>query len=291
MHIQNNIFDRFVEIIDYINTKESISIENDPLSNVSVGRTFNLDNKINILEFTEEEIGNVLSKTGNPDPAQRPNCFSCGYPTCRNKAIAVLQDMAELEMCIPYMRRFAESKASYILEASPYGVITLNDKYEVTSMNKAFRKFFIATDSALGKPISHIMDPDPFYQLATNDVEKYECTIKHEKYSIVCYQVIYKLVETNSFVGMFVDVTKNIDNESKLDELRKNTLEQAKELLAQQIQMATGISKILGENTAYSEALLDNLIKFTQGEITHSDSSYENSNYEKGWLWDTNISK
>ena len=31
------------------------------------------------------------------------NCGSCGYPTCRDKAIAVCQGLAEIEMCLPYL--------------------------------------------------------------------------------------------------------------------------------------------------------------------------------------------
>jgi iron only hydrogenase large subunit-like protein len=277
MHIKSNIFERRKEMIEYIKTRKSEPIENDLLKSIDITRTFSKENILNKHKFTIAQIRNVLAKTGNSDPEKRPNCFSCGYPTCSDKAIADLEDMAEIEMCIPYMRRFAESKAAKIIASSPYGIVTLNAKYEVTSMNQAFKKFFIATDSVIGKPISHIMDPEPFHKLNTEKLNILDCTVKHDKYDIVCHQVIYKLEDDNSYVGMFVNITKNIADKSHLDELRKRTLDQAQELLAQQINMATGISKILGENTAYSEALLDNLIKFTQSEQFQTNNISDNN--------------
>lgn len=50
---------------------------------------------------TEEEIQEILRQTGKNSPEDQLNCGACGYPTCREKAIAVFQKKAELNMCIP----------------------------------------------------------------------------------------------------------------------------------------------------------------------------------------------
>lgn len=52
---------------------------------------------------TEAQIREVLAVTGKFSPEDELNCGSCGYPTCRQKAIAVIQGLAEAEMCLPYM--------------------------------------------------------------------------------------------------------------------------------------------------------------------------------------------
>jgi len=52
---------------------------------------------------TEEEIRRVLAVTGKFLLEDELNCGACGYPSCREKAIAVLQGFAEAEMCLPYM--------------------------------------------------------------------------------------------------------------------------------------------------------------------------------------------
>ena len=36
-------------------------------------------------------------------PEDQLNCGSCGYPSCREKAIAVCQGIAEVSMCLPYL--------------------------------------------------------------------------------------------------------------------------------------------------------------------------------------------
>lgn len=52
---------------------------------------------------SEEQIREILLVTGKKSHEDELNCGSCGYPSCREKAIAVYQGFAEAEMCLPYM--------------------------------------------------------------------------------------------------------------------------------------------------------------------------------------------
>ena len=52
---------------------------------------------------SEREIADILRQMGKKKPEQELNCGSCGYNTCREKAIAVYQGKAELSMCLPYL--------------------------------------------------------------------------------------------------------------------------------------------------------------------------------------------
>lgn len=52
---------------------------------------------------TETEIRDILARTNKHSPSDELNCGACGYPTCRDKAIAVYQGLAEQEMCLPYL--------------------------------------------------------------------------------------------------------------------------------------------------------------------------------------------
>ncbi len=51
----------------------------------------------------EEKIREILAKTGKLVPQDELNCRACGYPSCREKAIAVHRGIAEVEMCLPYL--------------------------------------------------------------------------------------------------------------------------------------------------------------------------------------------
>lgn len=51
----------------------------------------------------EEEIRKILAMTDKFEPEDELNCRACGYESCREKAIAVIRGIAEVEMCLPYL--------------------------------------------------------------------------------------------------------------------------------------------------------------------------------------------
>jgi len=56
-----------------------------------------------VVEAPEEDIRRILSLTGKNTTADELNCGACGYPSCREKALAVYRGKAEVEMCLPYL--------------------------------------------------------------------------------------------------------------------------------------------------------------------------------------------
>lgn len=52
---------------------------------------------------TEEEIQAILRSINKLSKEDELNCGACGYSTCREKAIAVYQGLAEAQMCLPYL--------------------------------------------------------------------------------------------------------------------------------------------------------------------------------------------
>lgn len=49
-----------------------------------------------------EDITAILQRMGKFKPEDELNCGACGYPSCREHAVAILKDLAESEMCLPY---------------------------------------------------------------------------------------------------------------------------------------------------------------------------------------------
>ncbi|MBS6861674.1 MAG: 4Fe-4S dicluster domain-containing protein, partial [Clostridiales bacterium] len=76
----------------------------------------------------EDTIRAILAKIGKNGPEDELNCGSCGYPTCRAKAIAVFQGKAELEMCVPFMKERAESFANCLLAETPNITIMVDEE-------------------------------------------------------------------------------------------------------------------------------------------------------------------
>lgn len=218
-------------------------------------------------EVSEEAIRRLLDETGKARPEDQLNCGACGYPSCRAKAIAVLRGMAEREMCLPLMRRLAERRTDRIIETSPNGILIVDEHLNIAHMNPAFRRFFMCSDALLGRKVATLMDPEPFERLASGQSETIEATVRHDNYHLLCHEIIYALEEEKQYVGIFVNITHTQANRKKLNELRHQTIAQAKELLEHQVNMAQQMALYLGQSTAQGESLVRDLLKLAaQGD-------------------------
>lgn len=278
-----NIFPRRQRVIEY-SAKYDCAPEPAEEKAINLTTSFSKNSSLKETVFTEEEIRAVLEQTGKLNEENQLNCGACGYSTCLENAKAILKGMAENDMCMPHMRRLAEQRTDRIIETSPNGIVILDSELQILHMNPAFKSFFKCTNSVTGKRISYLMDPEPFVRLTGSDEEKIEVTIKHESYHITCHQLLYKLQEEKQYVGIFVNITKNLADAEKLDSLREKTVHKAEELLQHQLDMAQQLAKLLGENTAKGEELVENLLKLTQDEKN-------NKGRNKNWLWDIYTSK
>ncbi len=211
-------------------------------------------------EVTEEQIRQVLELTGKADPENQLNCGGCGYASCRDQAVAVIQGMAEPEMCLTYIRRLAEQRTDRIIDTSPNGVIILDEHLNILGMNPAFCRFFMCSKAVYGKNVSYLMDPDLFQRLESGAEDKVESVVHHDRYHLICHEILYRLPDEHQYVGIFVDITGVHANQEKLDRIKSETVVQAQELLERQIKMAQDIARLLGESTAQQEELVDRLV-------------------------------
>jgi iron only hydrogenase large subunit-like protein/uncharacterized Fe-S cluster-containing protein len=235
--------------------------------------------------ISEDAIDEVLAATGKTAREDQLDCGACGYASCRDKAIAVVRGMAEPDMCIPHMRRLAEIRTDRILEGSPNGILLLDVHFHVLSMNPAFRKYFRSGEAMLGKHISSLMDPEPFLRLAAAGEGHVELTVNHERYGVVCHQILYRLEEAQQYVGIFVDITESKSDQQKLEKLRTQTIVQAQELLDHQVTIAQQLAQFLGESTAKGEVLVENLLKLADKPRDPGGDPV------KKWRWNTSTSK
>jgi len=129
------------------------------------------------------------------------------------------------------------------------------------------------------------MDPEPFEKVASARQELYEATIQHEKYGLFCHEIIYAMRPEGQIVGIFVNLTRAVKNKRKYDQLQTQTLQQARNLLRHQVDMAGKIAEYLGQSTAESEKLLVNLMQIAQ------DNPVQDKQESVAWLKDIYISK
>ena len=110
---------------------------------------------------SETEITEILRQMGKTKPSDELNCGSCGYDTCREKAIAIYQGKAEISMCLPYLKDKAESFSDTIVRSTPNGLIVLNEKLEVQQINKAALKIMNLRSASdiLGDQVVRVLEP------------------------------------------------------------------------------------------------------------------------------------
>ena len=113
---------------------------------------------------SETEIKDILKQMGKTRPEHELNCGSCGYNTCREKAIAVYQGNADVSMCTPYLMSKAENFSDNILNNTPNAVIVLNEDCEVQQINRAALDMMNIRYAAdvLGEQVGLMRDPKNF---------------------------------------------------------------------------------------------------------------------------------
>ena len=111
-----NYYARREKVINYIDEKINNVDKRVWKSNLYNARKLNLHRNFKIDNQrrpypTEEKIKEILAQTKKFTPKDELNCGACGYPTCREYAVAIAKDLAEKEMCLPYL--LDELKSAY----------------------------------------------------------------------------------------------------------------------------------------------------------------------------------
>lgn len=100
-------FERKTFISSYVRNKLTKSQQTDwekeiaEYSNLDLSKSFTPDDK-RISMPTEDEVGRILASMGKFSSRDHLNCGACGYDTCLEHAIAIVEGLAEIEMCLPY---------------------------------------------------------------------------------------------------------------------------------------------------------------------------------------------
>lgn len=229
------------------------------MEGVDLARTFS-PRPVDAPEYSEEAIRSVLVRTGKESREDELNCGACGYPTCRDNAIAVLSGMAEHAMCLPWMRKVAERKADQIIDASPNGIVIVDENLRVVAFNPAFAEIFSATAGLIGKPISTLMDPEDFERVMARAVDRItNKLVSFPNYHVSGSMNIYRLEDEDLVVGILANVNKGTEGLDRLDHIREETLANAEKVIAKQMTMAQEIASILGETTSETRVLLRKL--------------------------------
>ena len=213
------------------------------------------------LKPSEMEIMSVLRQMGKFKPSQELNCGSCGYNTCREKAIAVCQGKAEISMCLPFLKDKAESFSDNIVKNSPNGLIVLNDRLEVQQINEAARKIINIPNArdVLGDLVIRILDPAPFMKVLTTGQEIRNQRVYLAEYKRYVEQSIFMDKESNLVIGIMRDITEEETQRRRKETISRQTVEIADQVVDKQMRIVQEIAYLLGETAAETKIALSKL--------------------------------
>ncbi|SQB15222.1 PAS/PAC sensor protein [Enterocloster clostridioformis] len=209
---------------------------------------------------TEEQIREILRMTNKLKPEDELNCGACGYPTCREKAIAVFQHKAEVSMCIPFMHEKAESMANLVMETSPNIVLIVGDDMRIMEYSDVGEKYFGRTRSqALQMYLYELIDPVNFQWVFDTHQNIHGKRVNYPEYNLSTLQNIVYIEKENAVLATFIDITREEELAKEEYERKLETIDLAQKVIHKQMMVAQEIAGLLGETTAETKTTLTKL--------------------------------
>ena len=247
----------YITISDYAGVKD---FRVDQPAPMSLKKNFSMiEHKL--AQPSETEIMSVLRQMGKFKPSDELNCGTCGYNSCREKAIAIIQGKAEASMCLPNLLDKAESFSDTIVRNTPYGLIVLNENLEVQQVNRAARKIMNirASSDVLGEPVIRILDPTVFAGVMSSGRSVRDQRVYLAEYKKYVEQTVVYDPDSHLLVGIMRDITDDEAEREKKSRINRQTVEVADTVVEKQMRIVQEIASLLGETAAETKIALTKL--------------------------------
>ena len=210
---------------------------------------------------SEDEIASILKKMGKTKKEDELNCGSCGYNTCREKAIAIYQGKADSSMCLPFLKEKAETFSDNIISNTPNGILVLNEDLEVQQINRAALNIINVSKASdvMGEPVVRVLDTKVF-----NDVlnggrgvrNKHTYLAEYDKYieQTVVFDKDYRII-----ICIMRDITDEELQKRRKEDISRQTVETADNVVDKQMRIVQEIASLLGETAAETKIALTKL--------------------------------
>lgn len=246
----------------YVKENKKVSKSVDEEENIDITHEHKKQN-MKVIEPTEEQIKAVLEKTGKYTKEDELNCGACGYSSCREKAWAVINGFADVEMCLPYMRERAESMSYEVIQNSPNGIVVIDEALNITDINAKAKsllgisKFRPNTECVL----DYIKDNADFIEALSKGENIYSKKIKIEATNSYVELSITHIKNHNMMFAILKDITEKVNYNNRLQEVKLETIATTDAVIKKQMRVAQEIASLLGETTAETKVALVNLKK------------------------------
>ena len=210
---------------------------------------------------SEAEIKAMLLKMNKLSKEDELNCGSCGYCTCREKAIAIIQGKAEISMCLPYMLSQMENLSDSVVANFPDAILVLNDELEIQKINPKAKKILRIRDESdvMGEHIGRLLDPEPFEMVMLKKKDLMYEQLYLAEYECYVEQTIIYNREGHQFICILCDITADMALKEKKLANQNQAFEIANDMAKKQLKIVQSIASLLGETTADTLIALEHL--------------------------------
>lgn len=209
----------------------------------------------------ETQIRKILEQMGKHKPQDELNCGTCGYNTCREKAIAIFQGKAEISMCLPYLMERAESFSTNIVKHLPSPLLVLNDQLEIQQINSAaLRMMGLHTASdVLGEPLIRVLDPSICEEVLRSGIALFKQRVYLAEYDSYVMETVVPIENGRQLICILYDITEEERIRHRREEIQEQTAEVADQVVAKQMRIVQEIASLLGETAAETKVALAKL--------------------------------
>ena len=221
--------------------------------------------------YSEQEITDALRLVGKYNLADRHNCGSCGYETCRDLAVALLNGWSEKSMCASYMRQLANQTANGLMKSTPSGAVIVDKELQIIDCNEPFarvmgeetERLYAINPGLQGADLTKIAPFAQYFKsvIEPNGPDQIQCDIREGKK--IFHIKVFAIEKGETAAGIVDDIT---EPRVRIDK----TVERAREVIKKTAAVTQQIAFLLGENAAESEAILNSIIEsYTAEEEEH----------------------
>ena len=210
---------------------------------------------------SESQIKTILNQMGKTRPEHELNCGSCGYNTCREKAVAVYQGKADLSMCLPFLKDRAENFSDNIINNTPNAIIVLNESLEVQQINRAALSLMNIRNASdvLGEQVIRILDPKDFMDVKLSGSSIRDKHVYLAEYNKYAEETIIYDREYHVLMCIMRDITAEETQKERKEQISRQTIDVTDKVIDKQMRVVQEIASLLGETVAETKVALTKL--------------------------------
>jgi hypothetical protein len=227
---------------------------------LDIEKTFH-EREIKKCAHDKQEIAAALLRIGKKRVEEELNCGGCGYNTCKEFACALIEEKAEPAMCVSYLRKLAQNKATALIKAMPSGVVIVDENLKIIESNDRFIKI-IGGDASIiseadpnleGAYLERLVDFHELFAEALREGTEVKITDIRRNGRIIRL-TLFSIQKHLVLGGILQDITEPMIQSEQI-------IEKANEVMKKNLTTVQQIAFLLGENAADSEVLLSSIIQ------------------------------